>query len=103
MTQSKCYRRIGGGPYEISTSGQRSAPCGQTTVPPSTRACVNRARSARSGPKTGPDHERGYVALDDRAVSQREPQSETMERRGFVYSQEAPSKKTMTAAVCPTY
>jgi len=44
-------------------------------------------------PEDWPDHERGFVALDDRAVSQREPQSETMERRGFVYSQEAPSKK----------
>ena len=33
-----------------------------------------------------PDHERGNVALDDRAVSQREPQPETMERRDFAYS-----------------
>ena len=47
---------------------------------------------AAERPEDWPDHERGYVALDGRAVSQHEPQSETMERRVFVYSQEAHQK-----------
>ena len=48
---------------------------------------------AAERPEDWPDHERGYVALDGRAVSQCEPQSKTKERRDFVNSQEADQTK----------
>lgn len=44
----------GKGPPQISVSGHRSAPLGQTTVPCSTLTCLKRVSSALSGSKIGP-------------------------------------------------
>ncbi len=53
-----CCPSSGGAPPQIKTSGQRSAPFGQTTVPPSTRTLAKTAGSLRIGSNTGPTSSR---------------------------------------------
>jgi len=53
-TAGGAFASRGGGPPQINTSGHKSAPLGQATVPSSTRASRKRAESRRIDSKMGP-------------------------------------------------